>query len=339
MHDCEPSLPRLTGLTKFQLVLDHSCHSLPAFLAQNRGTLRKLSLDTYYATFPLEAVSLSNLTHLEFNGTIPVGSNVISLILSQGAQLQSLRLSCVLLGNVTNQFREAVSARRCLKYLRNFGFRVTDRMTSNAADITLFPTIAEFLREHPLIEKLELDVPTETDQARLGYDASILGILPGLTKLKRLYVTMTKDASPGLFSWIIPRSLKALVLSGVPRRNTDAFLIVSLLFLLRFANSKQRSMGSLKFQNMKPGLPSTLKFIALNDVTIHDPIQTIDLAFPSNVRLANINNRYYTVRRRPDGHLESLEEWPARRAEVHSDEWFEFMGCEEAAMDEFSTPC
>jgi hypothetical protein len=232
MHDTEPTLPRLSGLTKFQLVLDHSCHSLSPFLAQNCNTLRKLSLDTYYATFPHEALILNNLTHLEFNGTVPAGSNVISQILTQGTQLQSLRLCCVLLGNVTSQFREALSGvggRRCVPRLRSFAFRVTDRMATNAADIALFPTIAEFLREHPAIERLELDVSAETDQARLGYDASILGVLPCLTELKRLSITMTKDASPGLFSWIIPRKLVALALAGLPRRSTDAFLIVSLM--------------------------------------------------------------------------------------------------------------
>ena len=90
---------------------------------------------------------------------------------------------------------------------------------------------------------------------------------------------------------------------------------------------------------MKSGLPSTIRFIALNDITIHDPIQTIDLAFPTSVRLAYLNNKYFTVRRRPDGHLESLEEWPTRRAEIHSEEWFESMGCEDASLDEFSAPC
>ena len=270
-HDAEPVLPHLTHLTQFKLVKDHAAHALPAFLAQNRATLRKLCLCTYYAPFPPapNSVALSQLTHLEFVGSVQttmttgsVGSNsgnvgsgnntatstdAIALILTQAVNLISLRMCCVLLANAAPHFRKYAAA---LPRLRRFGFRVLDQHGFGHADVagtgvgasggpnmtgggagnngdSLFSALSQFLRGHPELERLELDVAGEANQARLGYDATVLGVLPSLPKLQGLSITLTKDASPGLFSWIVPRGLKALLLSGVPRRGAEVFLNVS----------------------------------------------------------------------------------------------------------------
>lgn len=52
-------------------------------------------------------------------------------------------------------------------------------------------------------------------KAKLGYDASILGLLPSLPALRVLAITLTRDVSAGLFAWIVPRGVEALVLSGL----------------------------------------------------------------------------------------------------------------------------
>ena len=140
-------------------------------------------------------------------------------------------------------FRSGVSEQfirypNALPRLRYFGFRALDHLGPKVTDTNLFPAIAEFLRAHPDLEKLELDVAGESNQKSFGYDASVMGALPGLTKLRQLAITITKDASPGLFSWIIPRGLLALLLNGMPRRNCEQFMIVSPLFL-RLINSQK----------------------------------------------------------------------------------------------------
>ncbi|KAI5120006.1 hypothetical protein M0805_008467 [Coniferiporia weirii] len=315
-HDSEPVLPHLTHLTQFKLVRDHSSHSLGAFLAQNRSTLRKLCLCAYYAAFPpAPAVALANLTHLEFVGTVPAGADTFAQIFSRGEQLESLRVSCVLLTGVSEQFSANAAA---LPRLRDFGFRALENMGTGCADPALFPAIAEFLRAHPRLEKLELDVVGETNQKGMGYDASVLGVLPGLPMLRHLAITVTKDASPGLFSWIVPRGLLALLMSGVPRRNSEQFL-----------------------NTMRPGLPPNLRYIALLDTDVRDEAHFVETVLPHGVRLVNIANKFYTVRRRPDGHghIDALEEWPERRVQLHAEEWLETLGCEDALWDDFAPGC
>ncbi|KAH8115096.1 hypothetical protein DFH11DRAFT_1508330 [Phellopilus nigrolimitatus] len=313
-HDSEPVLPHLTHLSQFKLVRDHSSHSLATFLAQNRSTLRKLCLCAYYAAFPPPtSVALVNLTHLEFVGTLPANSDTFAQIFSHAAQLVSLRMNCVLLTSVSIQFRMNAAA---LPHLKYFGFRALDHMAPMCSDPDLFPAIMEFLRAHPGLEKLELDVAGESNQKSMGYDASVLGVLPSLLKLRQLAITLTKDASPGLFSWIIPRGLLALLLNGVPRRNSEQFLTT-----------------------MRPGLPPNLRYIALLDTDVRDEMRLVETVVPPSVRLVNIADKYYTVRRRTDGHLEALDEWPERRMQLHAEEWLEALGCEDALWDDFAPAC
>lgn len=235
-HDSEPVLPHLTHLSQFKLVRDHSSHSLGPFLAQNRTYLRRLCLCAYYATLPsAPAIAFAQLTHLEFVGTVPAGpgSDIFAAILARATQLVSLRVSVVLLTAVSTQFRNAPP--NCLPALKSFGFRALESMSAGCPDQGLFAAITDFLRiQHPDLEKLELDVAgSEASQKALGYDASVLGLLPQMKKLRHLAITITKDVSPGLFSWIIPREVNSLLLSGpgVPRRGCEQFMNVSLPFL------------------------------------------------------------------------------------------------------------
>lgn len=336
-HDSEPVLPHLSHLSQFKLVRDHSSHSLGPFLVQNRGSLRRLCLCAYYAALPPSpALALAHLTHLEFVGTVPAGpgqDNIFAAILARGTQLVSLRVSVVLLTAVSPAFRNAPA--NCLPALKSFGFRALESMGAGCPDPQLFPSITDFLRLHhsSQLEKLELDVAgTETGQKALGYDASVLGVLPTMTQLKHLAITITKDASPGLFSWIIPRGLSALLLSGpgVPRRGCEQFMTT-----------------------MRPGLPTNLKYIALlGTEVVRSEVAFVETCLPASVRLVNIDDRFYTVKRRRsgsgreggngkedrdrEGHVEGLEEWPERRVRLHAEEWLEALGCEDAMWDDFA---
>lgn len=223
-----PHLPQLTNLTKFNYVCHSGNHSVSTFLGQNRTTLRELRLSTRQWTFPDKVVSLYNLTHLHFLGTFGATSTAIADILSQGVQLESLRLQCILNCNPSAQFKAHLGA---LPRLKHFGFSVVDSLGGNVNDPGLFPLIAEFLRNHGALEKLELSIPCDDyTQRRVGYDAAVLGALPSLTQLRRLDVTITKDVSPGLASWLIPRKTTALSLTGLPKRDPLSFLYVSRVF-------------------------------------------------------------------------------------------------------------
>ena len=324
-HDSEPVLPHLTHLTSFKCVRDHSTHSLARFLQQNRSTLRKLCLCAYYAAFPPPpAVAFANLTHLEFVGTVPPaapGADVLQHIFTAAHQLESLRLSLVLLAPVSEAFERNLDA---LPRLRNFGFRALEggggfsygpgasgagAGGGQAADPGLFPAIAEFLRAHPDLVRLELEAcGGEAAQKAYGYDASVLGVLPTLTKLRQLAVTVTKDVSPGLFSWILPRGLMALLLSGIPPRRSGSGM-------------GSMSGGGSGVENflgmMKSGMPPGLRYLAILGPIYSSPsagggpmsmgpagydevtmLQFVKSVVPRSVRLINVGERFFTVRRR-----------------------------------------
>ena len=76
------------------------------FLSQNRGSLRNVHLHNLNWTFPSEFLSIRNLTSLDFLGTFAADSLGIAEILSNGIQLESLRLQCVLECNASAQFRQ-----------------------------------------------------------------------------------------------------------------------------------------------------------------------------------------------------------------------------------------
>ncbi|TDL27100.1 hypothetical protein BD410DRAFT_783287 [Rickenella mellea] len=302
-----PHLPQLTNLTKFSYVCHSGNHSVSTFLAQNRSTLRELQLSTCQWTFPDKVVTLQNLTHLQFFGTFPASSTTIGDILSQGVNLESLRLQCVLHCNPSDQFKDNLDA---LPRLRAFGFSVTDGSIGEVDDPTLFPTIAEFIRNHPSLEKLELSVPNEQYfQMRVGYDASIMGALPSVPLLRHLDMSVTEDLAPGLASWLIPRKTTSLSLSGLPRRDPYGFL-----------------------HQMRAGIPTSLRFVGLDGMSVRDFAQVVESSFPTSVRLARLNYKYFTVRWKTDGGLE-MEEWPERRAQLHMGEWLESLGCEDVAWN------
>lgn len=278
------------------------------------------------------------LTHLEFVGTFKLGTGAETLarIFAGGVQLVALRLAVALLCDVEPQFCEAASSAR-LPRLRRFGFRVTATAESAAppydagADTALFPAIAAFLRTHPALETLELGVESPLDHECLGYDASIMGVLPLLTKLRHLAIAMPRDASPGLFAWILPRTVKALILEGVPTGSSEAFLNVNALQSLHCL-----LFSDCEIQSMRPGLPSDLRFFGARGAEVDDVACYIDRSVPPSVRLLNINGRLFGVERRADGHLERLDEWPERRTMYHAGEWLEALGCKDALWDDFS---
>ncbi|KAI0369545.1 hypothetical protein BV20DRAFT_1053138 [Pilatotrama ljubarskyi] len=310
---------RLTGLSlipsdgtgelrfpRFKHIMQFSYHSTGGattqvydFLVQNKNSVRYLSLHNPNWSFPTEAVSIRNLTHLDFQGTFPADSRAFAEILSNGHQLESLRLECILECTASKQFREFASA---LPFLRHFAFSL---MGYRVNDHDLFPAIADFLRGRHSLRSLELTVPS-ADWAlkRLGYDATVWGVLPSLVSLRSLTATLPKDVAAAVAMWLVPRGVQALSLQALAPVNTLEFV-----------------------SQLRAGLPPQLKYIGLSHFQIDEPTAVIEQGFPM-VRVARIDDEYYTVTRL--NNTLHLDEWPKSRTQFNAREWLECYGCEEA---------
>ena len=165
---------------------------------------------------------IRNLTHIDFLGEFPADSEAFTDILSNGHQLESLSLECILRCTGSSQFRAMPSS---VPFLRHFAFTV---LFVSRGDGYLFPAIAEFLRGRKYLRTLWLMVPRQF-QGLLGFDASVWGVLPSLTNLKGLALTFPVDLSPGLASWLIPRGVLTLTLNCGSTSPCESFLNVRVL--------------------------------------------------------------------------------------------------------------
>ncbi|KAI8996252.1 hypothetical protein BD414DRAFT_512690 [Trametes punicea] len=315
----ETIIHRLTGLSlmpsdgtgelrfpRFKHIMQFCYHSTGGattqvndFLIQNKTSIRHLSLHNPNWSFPTEAISIRHLTTLDFQGTFPADSRAFAEILSNGHQLESLRLECILECTASKQFREFADA---LPFLRHFAFSL---MGYRVNDHDLFPAIAEFLKGRTSLRTLQLTVPS-ADWAlkRLGYDATVWGVLPSLTSLRSLTATLPKDVAAAVAMWLVPRGVQALSLQALTPINTLEFV-----------------------SQLRAGLPPGLKYIGLSHFHIEDPAEVIEQGFPM-VRVARIDDDYYTVERL-NGKIQ-LDEWPKGRTQYNARDWLECYGCGEA---------
>ncbi|GLB44437.1 hypothetical protein LshimejAT787_1700640 [Lyophyllum shimeji] len=330
LHTCTPRLRGLSihspeGPTDLQyLDFKHLAHfsycttggsnnQVQSFLAQNRDFLRTVYIDNPHWAFPTNSVSIRNLTHIHFTGHIPLNNQLFADILTNGRQLESLTLCCSLDGSTSQQFRSLHSyghGQPALPFLRHFVFSVL-AVHRRVADRDLFPAIAEFLRGRQHLRSLVLTAHDETVQRAVGFDAAVWGVLPSLVHLKSLKITYPPDLSPGLASWLIPRSVLALALTldHVPSSSRDP-----VPFLEQF----------------RPGVPHALRYIGLPDLL---PLRNISAVvghgFPM-VRVVRVGISYWSVLRGEDGSVRELEPCPKRTVAYHCVEWLEWRGCEPA---------
>ena len=87
---------------------------------------------------------------------------------------------------------------------------------------------------------------------------------------------------------------------------------------------------------MRPGLPPNLRYLALLGTEVRDETHFVETVLPRSLRLVNISDRFYTVKRKEDGRVDALDEWPERRVQLHAEEWLEALGCEDALWDDFA---
>ena len=210
------------------------------FLLQNKTAIRCLSLHNPNWSFPTEAISIRNLAHLDFQGIFPADSRAFADILASGHQLESLRLECHLECTASTQFREFPTA---LPFLHHFAFSLIGYRVN---DHDLFPAISDFLKGRTALRTLQLTVPS-ADWAlkRLGYDATVWGVLPSLTSLRSLKATLPKDVAAPVAMWLVPRSVQALSLQALAPVNTLEFVSVSSLSFLSLPTATHGSFSPL----------------------------------------------------------------------------------------------
>lgn len=209
--------------------------SIYSLLSQNRASLRALTLQnpnpSPHWIFPASSLSIRNLTSIYFTGHFPANSHAFAEILTSGRQLETFNISCCGLecSTASSQFR-SVQHSNALPFLRHFAFTISS-IGRRTIDRDLFPAIAEFLRGRKHLRSLQLVVYEESFHPAVGFDAAIWGVLPSLEALKGLRITYPADLSPGLASWLIPRTVSALKLTldyGNPNtRDPIPFLSVS----------------------------------------------------------------------------------------------------------------
>jgi len=288
-------------------------------ISQNRATLRTISVENPNPspnwTFPSSSLSIRNLTAIHFSGYFPTTSHAFADILSNGRQLEVFDVSCRALGcsSASSQFRSAQHS-NALPFLRHFAFSVQS-IGSRTIDRDLFPAIAEFLRGRKGLRSLQLVAQEEVIQPTVGFDAAIWGVLPSLEGLRGLHMTYPADLSPGLASWLIPRTVSALTIT-IDQSNPNA----------------RDPLPFLK--QIKQGIPPSLRFIALSDMNVRSASAIVEHGFPT-VRVMRMGNHYWTVTRTRElsssgGPTFEMDQWPKRRALYHAAEWLEWLGCEDA---------
>ncbi|KAG6840008.1 hypothetical protein C0991_009640 [Blastosporella zonata] len=298
-----------------------STNQLQSFLTQNRDFLRTLYIDNPHWVFPTNSVSIRNLTHFHFTGHVPVNNQLFADILANGRQLEYLSLCCSLDGPTSQQFRATYHAYgTVLPFLRHFAFSVT-AVHRRLADRDLFPAIADFLRGRQQLRSLVLTALDESVQRAVGLDAAIWGVLPSLISLRGLKITYPSNLSPGLASWLIPRTILALelVLDHVPLSSRDPVPFL---------------------EQLRTGMPATMRYISLPDLL---PLRNISAivghGFPM-VRVVRVGKNYFSILRGEDGSLEEVEPFPKLTVAYHRVEWLEGRGCEDACTwDPSDFPC
>ncbi|KAJ7152259.1 hypothetical protein C8R43DRAFT_479950 [Mycena crocata] len=272
------------------------------FIAQNRS-LRTVSLHNMSWVFPSDALSLRNLTSIAFSGHFPANSTGIADILAHGRQLDSLSLTCTLECLPAAQFYASTDS---LPFLRRFDLTVCGA-TRRPGSADLFRAVTDFLRGRTELHTLTLAVREEADQRTVGFDAAVWGVLPSLTGLRSLTISYPRDLAPGLAAWLIPRGVRALTLdySAAPR---DPMPLLN---------------------QLRPGIPSTLRYVGLPDLPARNATAIVENGFPM-VLVIRLGGSYWRVVRSLAG--ADLSQW-AQKSDGPVREWLEWLGCDDAVAN------
>jgi len=243
-------------------------------------------------TYPSPLISVRHLAHLDIGGVFDGDS--FDQILSNGHQLETLRLSCELRCVASPAFRAHATS---LPFLRHFALWVTE-VVRGVEDRDLFPALTEFIRNRQTLRLLTVGCGNQHFDS-LGFNASTWGVFPSLQNLLGLITSLPSDMAPPmvpLFSWMLPRNLQYLNLGNA------------------FESCRVREF----LTQFRPGVPPSLKVVGLHAYPPGESFNTIiELGFPM-VDLLWMKSNYHTVIRKPGteganaGCLVELEEWSGK---------------------------
>lgn len=312
-------MPKFKHLTHFSLRSNGGdSGSTHAFISQTRETLRALAVKNICWHFPADALSVRQLTQLEFSGHL--STDMFTEILPNGHQLESLMLSGPLECSPSTLFRQY---RTSLPFLRHFSLDIKS-LHRQILDRDLCPAISEFLRPRTQLRTYHLFIPCG-EHRRIGFDASAWGVLPALANLRSLSMTYPSDLSSALAGWLVPRSVQALTLelSAITMDATSFFKVNHPS--LGYSCSCDLTL----LQQIRPGVPPSLKYIGLMlSAPIRSVTSVIEHGFPQ-AHVVKIGSNMWSVSRTEEG-LIHVEQWPYRRVRYQAPEWLELMQCSDA---------
>lgn len=278
---------------------------LDEFLKHIRAGVRTLAIKHRTWNYPSPLISVRHLAHLDIGGIFDGDS--FDQILSNGHQLETLRLSCELHCVASTAFRTHAES---LPFLRHFAIWITE-VARGVKDADLFPALTEFIRSRQPLRLLTVGCGNQYFDT-LGFNASTWGVFPSLQNLLGLITSLPSDMAPPmipLFSWMLPRNLQYLNLANA------------------FASCGVREF----LTQFRPGVPPSLKVVGLYAYPPEESFNTIiELGFPM-VDLLWMNCNYHTVVRKPgngpnaSGSVE-LEEWSSKSSRYNRTEKLTNMG-------------
>jgi hypothetical protein len=148
----DPQVMEFRHLTRISyMTADGNPSQVHDFIMRNNPTLRSIELQNRGWTFPSKALSVRNLTYLDFSGRF---SDVQAFcdVFSCSHQLEYLAINCGLECTPSPQLRMIQS---CLPFLQHFPFSVFD-IHPHISDQHLFPALTELLRNRAQLKSLKL---------------------------------------------------------------------------------------------------------------------------------------------------------------------------------------
>jgi hypothetical protein len=230
--------PKFTHLKDFAFTTRGGETSrLDEFLQHVKTEVRVLAIKHRTWCYPSHLISVRHLAHLDIGGIFEGDS--FDQILSNGHQLETLRLSCELHCIASPAFRAHIKS---LPFLRHFAIWVTE-VARNVRDMDLFPALTEFIRGRQPLRLLTIGCGGQHFET-LGFNASTWGVFPSLPNLLGLVTSLPSDMTPPmipLFSWMLPRNLQYLNLGNAfSSCGVREFLTVGLLVpMFEIVNAKQ----------------------------------------------------------------------------------------------------
>ena len=203
--------PRFTHLKDFAFTTKGGETShLNEFLQRIKTEVRALAIKHRTWNYPSPLISVRHLAHLDVGGVFEGDS--FDQILSNGHQLETLRLSCELHCVASQAFRAQAKS---LPFLRHFAIWVPE-VARGVTDTDLFPALTEFIRGRQPLRLLTVGCGNQHFDT-LGFNASTWGVFPSLQNLLGLITSLPSDMAPPmipLFSWMLPRNLQYLNLGN-----------------------------------------------------------------------------------------------------------------------------